>query len=205
VSQFAVAVLSGYLIGSIPTAYIIVRLFMNQDIRMSGSGSVGAANTLKVTKSKSLGILVGIFDILKGIAAFWVGQYAGAGEFMIVAAAGVAAVAGHNFPIWLKLKGGRGLATAAGFLLPWIWPAPIAWLLVWGITKKMIGNTHISNVTATGAILLFALVAKGEWLRTLSSGIASASDIRITALLLCGLIIIKHFEPIVRNRIADME
>jgi acyl phosphate:glycerol-3-phosphate acyltransferase len=205
VSEFAVAVLSGYLIGSIPTAYIIVRLFTKQDIRMSGSGSVGAANTLKVTKSKSLGIVVGIFDILKGITAFLVGRYAGAGEFMIVAAAGVAAVAGHNFPIWLKFKGGRGLATAAGFLLPWIWPAPIAWLLVWGITKKLIGNTHISNVTATGAILLFALVAKGEWLMTLSSGIASAADIRIAASLLCGLIFIKHFEPIVRNRIADME
>ncbi len=203
-SQFAVAIISGYLIGSIRTAYIIVRLFTNQDIRLSGSGSVGAANTLKVTKSKFLGITVGVFDIVKGIAAFYLGMYAGANEFLVGAIAGVAAVAGHNYSIWLRFKGGRGLATAAGMLLPWIWPAPIIWLAIWGIGKKVTGNTHLSSIIAAGVLLVFIFVAKSEWLLALTSNIAHPAETRIAMFLLCGLIVIKHIDTVRKKSSGDM-
>jgi len=204
VSHFAVAIVCGYLIGSIPTAYIIVRLFTNQDIRLSGSGSVGAANTLKVTKSRFLSIGVAVFDILKGVAAFYIGLYVGAGEFMTGAVAGVASVAGHNFSVWLWFKGGRGLATAAGFLLPWLWPAPFAWLAVWGLGKKITGNTHLSSIIAAGAVLIFVLVAKNEWLEFLASSIAQPGAIRIAMIMLCVLIVIKHIEPVRKRSTGDM-
>lgn len=203
--HFAVALICGYLIGSIPTAYIIVRLFTKQDIRLFGSGSVGAANTFKVTKSGSLGIFVAVLDIVKGVAAYFVGLYIGGGDFIFGAIAGVFAVAGHNFSIWLRLKGGRGLATAAGFLFPWMWFAPIVWAVIWGIARKLTGNTHISNVIATGIILIFVLTAKNEWLISLTSDVAQPGDVRIAMIMLCGLIYIKHIEPIVTKRPSGME
>lgn len=199
-SQIAVALISGYLIGSIPTAYLIVRLFKKQDIRLSGSGNVGAANTYKVTKSRYLSIFVALLDISKGVAAFFIGLYVGANDFMIAAVAGVAAVAGHNFPVWLRFKGGRGLATAAGFLLPWIWLAPVAWLIVWGIFKKITGNTHISNTIATGVVLLAVIVAKNEWLIALTGGYGEPGEVRIAATMLCVLILGKHIEPVLMKR-----
>jgi acyl phosphate:glycerol-3-phosphate acyltransferase len=205
VSHFAVALICGYLIGSIPTAYLIVRLFTKKDIRLSGSGNVGAANTLKVTKSKSLGILVAVFDILKGVAAFVIGMYVGGNQFIIAAVAGVAAVAGHNFPVWLRFRGGRGLATAAGFVLPWIWPAPFVWLGLWVLLKKITGNTHISNIVATGILLIIALAAKNEWLIKITTIAAEPGHIRIAALMLCGLIFIKHIEPIITGNTGRME
>jgi len=205
VSQYALALVCGYLIGSIPTAYIIVRLFTKQDIRLSGSGSVGAANTLKVTKSKFLGTIVAVFDILKGVIAFYVGLYVSGNDFLAASVAGVAAIAGHNFSIWLRFKGGRGLATAAGFLFPWFWPGPFFWLFFWVIGKKLTGHTHISSVIATGALLLFVLVAKSEWLMHFTVGVANVTEIKIAMIMLSVLIFIKHLEPIVSSRSDGMD
>jgi acyl phosphate:glycerol-3-phosphate acyltransferase len=200
VSQFAVSLVIGYLIGSIPTAYIVVRLFAKKDIRQSGSGNVGAANTLKVTRSKFLSILVGCIDILKGIAAIVAGTMINAELLPVWGGAGVAAVVGHNYPVWLGFKGGRGLATACGATLTWAWFFPAIWLPIWGILKKVTGKTHLSSIIATGTILLFVLLAPTGWLLNLTSGVTDIGSLRWLAVFLCGFIIVKHIGPVLKPK-----
>src|SRR5512140_1590079 len=107
---------TGYLLGSFPTAYILVRWKSKTDIRMVGSGNVGGLNSYVVTKSKALAAIVVLIDALKGVAAVLIAPLITGDSFIFMAAAGIGAVLGHNFPVWLRFKGGRGLATAAGVL-----------------------------------------------------------------------------------------
>lgn len=105
-------ILCGYLLGSIPFAFLLARRRGGVDVRMSGSGNVGAANVLRLTTT-SLGLLVLVLDIAKGSTAVWLARVAG-GSGTILAAAGVAAVLGHMHPIWLRFRGGKGVAVACG-------------------------------------------------------------------------------------------
>lgn len=102
-------VAAGYLIGSIPFAFLLARRLGGVDLREAGSGNVGAANVLRTT-SASLGIAAAALDICKGAA---VAVLAG-GDPGTRAAAGLAAIAGHVFPVWLRFRGGKGVATACG-------------------------------------------------------------------------------------------
>ena len=108
--------LSGYLVGSFPTGYLLVKRKSNLDITVSGSGNAGAFNASVVTGSKVLGIAVGLIDGLKGAAAVLIGELLLPG-FWGSAVGVLGAVIGHNYPVWLRFKGGRGLATACGGLL----------------------------------------------------------------------------------------
>jgi glycerol-3-phosphate acyltransferase PlsY len=123
-----VALAFGYLLGSIPFGIIITRLAGTQDIRAIGSGSIGATNVLR-TGRKGLAALTLIADILKGAAAvllasWWCGQECGL-------LAGLGAFLGHLFPVWLKFKGGKGIATGLGILLAVSWQAAIAVMIIW--------------------------------------------------------------------------
>ncbi len=110
-----IAVIIAYLLGSIPSAYIVTRLAMGKDIRRLGGGNVGARNVFReVGKWASVG--VGIFDLGKGIAAVAIAHWLlGAPQFFVLAAA-VAAVVGHIWSVYLKFTGGNGLATSIGVL-----------------------------------------------------------------------------------------
>ncbi len=103
-----------YLIGSIPFSYVFTRLLTKQDIRKKGSGNVGATNVLR-TSGVKVGIIALAGDLLKGVVAASLGSYAG-GE-MLAALCAFTAVAGHCYPVFLKFKGGKGVATAAGAIL----------------------------------------------------------------------------------------
>ena len=119
--ELALIIVIDYLIGSIPTAYILVRVFYGIDIRRHGTGNVGASNVLKST-SKKLGILVMPLDILKGVLAMVVARLFDA-DIAVQMAAGIAAIIGHNWPVFLKFQGGRGIATSLGVILalsPWL-------------------------------------------------------------------------------------
>ena len=108
--------IAAYLLGSIPFGLLFARLFSGPDVRATGSGNIGAANVARVV-GKSAGILTLIFDAAKGSAAVWLaGRYSeeNAAWMMI---AGIAALVGHCFPVWLKFRGGKGVATAAGVFL----------------------------------------------------------------------------------------
>jgi len=104
-----------YLLGSLPTAYIAGRLVAKTDLRRFGSGSVSASNLGEVA-GRPMAILVGIADVAKGVIAVGAARELGWGSSHQVLA-GLAAVVGHNWPIYLRFVGGRGLATSLGFLL----------------------------------------------------------------------------------------
>ena len=108
-------VLLGYLLGSIPTAYFAGRLLKGRDIRQIGDGNAGAANVFRQLGAKA-GVAVGIFDAGKGALAILIAQAINMPQ-IVVLLTGVAAVAGHNWPVFIRFRGGRGLSTAIGVLL----------------------------------------------------------------------------------------
>jgi glycerol-3-phosphate acyltransferase PlsY len=104
--------IGGYLLGSIPFAFLMARRLGGVDVRAAGSGNVGAANVLRTTRA-SVAIAVVALDLAKGSAAVWLAGELGAGV-AARAVTGVAAVIGHVYPIWLRFRGGKGVAVAAG-------------------------------------------------------------------------------------------
>ena len=106
------AMFAGYLLGSIPFAYLLARRHRGIDLRRSGSGNVGAANLLRAT-TKKIGVSAMALDMGKGIASVLVARQIDPGG-MGPAVAGVAAVLGHIYPVWLGFRGGKGVATACG-------------------------------------------------------------------------------------------
>src|SRR6202451_359735 len=109
-----------YLLGSIPFGYLLVRIFRKEDIRASGSGNIGATNVAR-SGAKGLGILTLLLDLLKAFAAVKIAQHLAPGSpgypSDLAVAAGIAAVLGHVFPVWLRFKGGKGVASALGVFL----------------------------------------------------------------------------------------
>src|SRR3954447_10617871 len=123
-----VALVIGYLCGSVPFGVILTKLAGTQDLRSIGSGSIGATNVLRTgRKSLAAGTLLG--DMLKGtVAVVLAGFFAGPNGAM---AAGLGAFLGHLFPVWLKFRGGKGVATYIGILLGLFWPAALLFCVVW--------------------------------------------------------------------------
>jgi len=150
----AAAILGGYLLGSLPFAYWVPRVFRGEDIRTKGSGNVGASNVFRIY-GRSLGIPVALLDVAKGFAAASLGLWAGGALVGILAAA--AAMVGHARPIFLRFeKGGKMAATAGGatFAL-----APLVafcclgvWLVVFAVTR------YASVATIATAVSLAVLV-----------------------------------------------
>jgi glycerol-3-phosphate acyltransferase PlsY len=110
-----------YLLGSIPFGYLLVRIVRGEDVRQSGSGNIGATNVSR--KSPALGALTLLLDALKGAAAVWLGcvlssrMGSGVVPYCVMSMAALFAVLGHMFPLWLKFRGGKGVATGMGAFL----------------------------------------------------------------------------------------
>lgn len=124
-----VALILGYLLGSIPFGVMLTRLAGTQDLRSIGSGSIGATNVLRTgRKGLAVGTLLG--DALKGtVAVLTAGSYLGGPDAAMLA--GLGAFLGHLFPVWLKFRGGKGVAVYIGILLGLFWPAAIFFCVVW--------------------------------------------------------------------------
>src|SRR5277367_694945 len=114
--------LAGYLLGSIPFGILLTRLFGGGDIRVAGSGNIGATNVSRVA-GPAAGILTLLLDGLKGAAAVWLAARFASGSATWMTVAGVAALVGHCYPVWLRFRGGKGIATGAGMFLALCWPA----------------------------------------------------------------------------------
>src|SRR6516164_6864718 len=125
---YAGAFLFGYLLGSVPFGLILTRLAGTQDLRTIGSGNIGATNVLR-TGRKGLAAATLLGDMLKGTAAVLLGRLFADADAAIVAALG--AFLGHLFPVWLRFKGGKGVATYIGVLLGLAWPVALALCAVW--------------------------------------------------------------------------
>ena len=131
----ALAILFGYLLGSIPFGLILTRAAGGPDVRTIGSGNIGATNVLR-TGRKGLAAATLICDMLKGtlavlVAAYFAGHDAALDAGHLPLAAGLGAFLGHLFPVWLKFKGGKGVATYIGVLLGLVWPAALIFGAMW--------------------------------------------------------------------------
>lgn len=190
-------ILLGYMIGSFPTAFLLVKWKAHRDIRSLGSGSVGAMNTFDVTGSKSLAAAVLIVDLLKGVVSVWLASIIFMNELWIAGAGGIGAVLGHNYSPWLKFKGGRGLATAAGVLLLLGWICVILWCSVWVGVNLVIRNIHLANVVASISAPLALFLVPRQLVITSFVPDAGFSKIVFLCLTICSLTLLRHIEPMV--------
>jgi len=143
--------LASYLLGAIPTSYLVVRLVKGQDLRRLGSGNLGATNLYR-TLGWRYALPVAVFDLLKGaIPVVLFGPRAGAGE-LVPLALGMAALLGHVFSVFVNFRGGKGVATGAGIVLglaPW---AFLAALGIWVLVVALSGYVSLASIVA--AVLL---------------------------------------------------
>jgi glycerol-3-phosphate acyltransferase PlsY len=140
-----VAFVVGYLLGSIPFGLILTRLAGTQDLRSIGSGNIGATNVLR-TGHKGLAAATLICDMLKGtVAVILMGSLGGPNAAMV---AGLAAFLGHLFPVWLKFKGGKGVAVYIGVLLGLFWPAAVVFCVLWAATAATSRYSSLSGLVA---------------------------------------------------------
>lgn len=120
--EFLVIVVS-YLLGSVSFSVLLAKLLKGIDIRQFGSGNAGATNTLRVL-GKGPAIIVLLLDVLKGIAAVWLGTWIGGWGTWVAVACGIAAIIGHNWPVYFHFRGGKGIATTIGVMATLcFWPA----------------------------------------------------------------------------------
>jgi glycerol-3-phosphate acyltransferase PlsY len=142
----------GYLFGSIPFGLILTKLAGTQDLRSIGSGSIGATNVLR-TGNKGLAVATLLGDALKGtVAVVIMGYYAGPDAAMLAA---LGAFLGHLFPIWLKFKGGKGVATYIGVLIGLFWPAAIVFCVMWLAVAFATRYSSLSALVAAFVTPLF--------------------------------------------------
>ncbi len=147
-----VAFVIGYLLGSIPFGLVLTRLAGTQDLRSIGSGNIGATNVLR-TGRKGLAVATLILDMLKGTAAVVISGYFGGPNAAMLA--GLGAFLGHLFPVWLKFRGGKGVAVYIGILLGLLWPAAIAFCLIWLAVAVASRYSSLSALVASFVTPLF--------------------------------------------------
>jgi glycerol-3-phosphate acyltransferase PlsY len=160
-------VLIAYLLGSVPTAYLLVRLAVGEDIRTRGSGNVGGTNALR-TAGWRIGIAVTVIDVVKGVAAVWLMRLYNP-ESGWIAAALLAAVLGHCYPVWLKFSGGKGVATGFGAFLviaPW---SALAALGLWFAVLALSRWVSLASMVASAAFPLLLKIIDGPDLLTLGA------------------------------------
>ncbi len=186
---------AAYLLGSIPTAWLLARRRWGQDLRQLGDGNVGAENAARVL-GRQAGIIVAIVDVGKGLAAILLVRVVAGDDYFLTVAilGGGAAVIGHSWPVWLRGAGGRGAATATGALLgmtPWAaWPAALPALAVLGIFRSATGCLAAFFIGTVG------LAAGYAWLQLFGYSCADASG----ALALPALAAAIHFWRDWQNR-----
>ncbi|UGY15004.1 glycerol-3-phosphate 1-O-acyltransferase PlsY [Bradyrhizobium septentrionale] len=138
------AFLIGYLLGSIPFGMVLTRLAGTQDLRTIGSGNIGATNVLR-TGRKGLAAATLIGDMLKGtVAVIIAGTIDGPNAAMLAA---LGAFLGHLFPVWLKFRGGKGVATYLGVLLGLFWPAALIFAVIW------LGTAYTTRYSSLSALI----------------------------------------------------
>ncbi len=150
-----------YLLGSIPSGYLLVRLFRNQDIRQSGSGNIGATNVLR-SGGKGLGAATFLIDMLKGSSAVLLGGLIGSllapsavpANFRALAA--LCAVLGHIFPVWLSFRGGKGVATGFGVFLVAAPLAALASIAVFALVLTLSRYVSLASIVGAASFPVFA-------------------------------------------------
>ena len=194
--QIILSSLIGFLLGSIPTAYLLLKFRKGIDIRNEGSGNVGTLNSFEVTNSKKIGLTVLIVDVLKGIISVALVKYLYGDQFLLPIISLLFAVLGHCYSFWIKFKGGRGLATAAGGIIVLSPLILVFGALFWLLTYFWKKEIHIANTNAALLVIITSILFS-NFLNNLSIPPAKESFIFSFCLSLLMLIILsKHWQPI---------
>jgi acyl phosphate:glycerol-3-phosphate acyltransferase len=179
-----------YLLGSIPFGLLIVKAQGGGDIRSTGSGNIGAANV-----ARSAGALAGaltlILDAGKGYLAVWLAAHWTAGSARWMMAAAVAAVIGHMFPLWLRFRGGKGVATGLGVFIPICWQAVAAAAALWLLFVAFWRYSSLGSIAAAAAMpaLVYLFYAPHR---------APATYVSLCTILISLLVLVKHRGNIAR-------
>jgi glycerol-3-phosphate acyltransferase PlsY len=182
---FLIAVFS-YLLGSIPFGYLLIRLFRGEDIRQTGSGNIGATNVSRT--SPALGVITLVLDALKGLAAVAVTRALFPGQIKLAMLAALFSILGHAFPLWLKFRGGKGVATGLG---SFVLITPKAILIAVGVFVAVVSAFRYVSLGSIAAVVLLPLLAwfldgyREPWLIVLMA-------------VACLFIVAKHHENIHR-------
>ena len=194
ISFWAAVALAGYLFGSFPTAYLLVKHFAGKNILQLGSGNVGTMNVHRATNSKILTLATLAGDMLKTALAVLVGitlaRAAGLDQDLAVAVAGVAALVGHNYPVFLRFQGGKGLACAAllGFYFA---PALVGvWMLAFLVTVALTRLMVLGQMAAMVAVPIVSFFAFPQ--------------AAIPSYFVCALVLLRH-APRIKNVLDGTE
>ena len=193
---YIISAVLGYLLGSFPTAFLIMKKIRNLDITKTGTGNVGAMNAYEISNSKFIGLLIFLVDALKGLLIVYLIILFFPFHFVFPALALLFAVLGHCYSPWISFNGGRGLSTSLGGMLlispliPIIWGA--AWVIFFIIKREII----ISNFFATLLTLIIAFLNVGLLNKYSYPHPNSDSTIAFFISSILILILIKHFEPV---------
>ena len=200
ITLYITVAIVAYLLGSIPVGYLLVRIFRGQDIRQTGSGNIGATNVAR-SGAKGLGIATLVLDALKGCFAVWLAWYLGRKigylgpladcfgyrRAELGATAALFAVVGHMFPVWLKFKGGKGVATALGVFCVLF---PKAILIALAIFIVVVAVTRYVSLGSILGAIAFPVAAyfmqPADWI-----SLALASSVSL-------IVILKHHQNISR-------
>jgi glycerol-3-phosphate acyltransferase PlsY len=183
-------VVLGYLLGSIPFGYLLVRATGGGDIRFRGSGNIGATNVAR-TSGWTVGVATLLLDSAKGFLAVWLSGHFSGGNFRHMMYAGLASILGHVFPVWLKFQGGKGVATALGVFLAMCWLAVVAAVALFLLVALFWRYVSLASISAAAALplLVYLLYAPGH---------APPTPVSVCTLLAAVVVIVKHRDNIER-------
>lgn len=183
--------LFAYLLGGIPFGYLIVKMRSGRDVRDHGSGNIGATNVLRAA-GRGAGFLTLALDILKGVLAVWIADYFTHGDALWTSAAALAVMAGHAFPVFLRFRGGKAVASFIGAFL-YLTPAPLL-AVMFVLVITVIVSRHVS----LGAIVAAGTFPLGVWLI-----LHPAPPILWAAIVAAVFIIYRHRANIARIRAGN--
>ena len=171
--RFEIALVAfAYVLGSLPTAYLLVRLMTGKDVRATGSGNVGATNALR-TAGWKVGVAVTAIDVMKGALPVWLMTRFNP-ESGWVAAAMFAAVLGHCYPVWLKFKGGKGVATCFGAFLVIAPLSALAALVLWVVVLVVSRWVALASMVASASFpLILKLIDRPDMVTLVSVSAAA--------------------------------
>jgi len=185
--RFLLILAIAYLIGSIPSGYLIVRAKEGGDVRETGSGGTGATNVSR-RAGKGAGIFTLIMDVIKGVLAVFLARFLSDGLFpsadWTIAVAGVVAVLGHIFPVWLRFRGGKGVATALGVFLVLSPAVVLIGLIVFAITFALTRYVSLASL-----VMLCSIAIASLFLMVLDP--LELPD-AVAAILIAGLVVFAH-------------
>jgi len=190
---FLIVVSVAYLLGSIPFGFLLVWLVRKEDIRSKGSGNIGATNVLR-SGAKGLGVLTFLLDGSKGYAAVAVAHFLARNQAPAILRdlailAGLFVILGHMFPVWLRFKGGKGVATAFGVFLALCPLAALSALALWLVIVALTRYVSLASILAAVVLPFLTL-----WLSPRRYGYASGAAVFAC----CWIVIVKHRQNIVR-------